>query len=129
MKTLFDTVDRLGDALTFHRDRHTVLAGNLANVDTPGYQPLELERVDPMTGGAVAMARTEAGHLAGGTDGLPAGTRTVTDPAPNPSADGNAVDLEREMAKVAANRVRYGTSSELVSRRLALLRYTATDGS
>ena len=53
----------------------------------------------------------------------------MTDPAPNPSADGNAVDLEREMAKVAANRVRYGTSSELVSRRMALLRYTATDGS
>lgn len=126
MKTLFESVDRLGDALTFHRDRHAVLAGNLANVDTPGYQPLELERVDATTAPAIPLSRTEGAHLPGAE--LPAGTLTVGDPSANPSADGNAVDLEREMAKVAANRVRYGTSSELVSRRMALLRYTATDG-
>ena len=42
--------------------------------------------------------------------------------------DGNAVQLERELAKVDANRLRYATSSELVSRRMALLRYAAGDG-
>ena len=128
MKTLFDSVDRLGDALTFHRDRHAVLAGNLANVDTPGYQPLDLERLDPTTTPTIPLARTSQGHLDGGGAALPAGTVSVADPSPNPSADGNAVDLERELAKIDANRVRYGTSSELVSRRMALLRYTATDG-
>jgi flagellar basal body rod protein FlgB len=38
------------------------------------------------------------------------------------------VQLERELAKIDANRARYSTSAELVSRRLALLRYAAGDG-
>ena len=28
--------------MTFHRERHAVLAGNVANVDTPGYRPFDL---------------------------------------------------------------------------------------
>ena len=45
------------------------------------------------------------------------------------SADGNAVSLERELAKIDANRTRYAATSELVTRRLAMLRYAAGDGS
>ena len=61
----------------------------------------------------------------------PAGgeTRTVVDDGGAlVGPDGNAVQLERELAKIDANRVRYGTSAELVSRRMALLRYAAGDG-
>jgi flagellar basal-body rod protein FlgB len=132
MKTLFDSVSRMQEALTFHRDRHSVLAGNLANLDTPGYRPADLERQPEGIAAADApMARTNPAHLtaeAGGPAG-PAGQLKFDDSSANPSGDGNGVDLEREMAKVAANRVRYATTTELVSRRMALLRYTATDGS
>ena len=127
MKSIFDSVDRMSDALTFHRDRQGVLAGNLANLDTPGYKPLDLERVDPVAATNLPMAVTEPGHLQS-VNG-PTGETMIDASDPNPSADGNAVNLEREMAKVAANRVRYGTTSELVSRRLALLKYAASDGS
>jgi flagellar basal-body rod protein FlgB len=127
MKSIFDAVDRMSDALTFHRDRHSVLAGNLANLDTPGYKPLDLERRDPVAAPNLPMAVTEPGHLQAANG--PAGENLVDSSDPNPSVDGNAVNLEREMAKVAANRVRYGTTSELVSRRLALLKYAASDGS
>ncbi len=134
MKTLFDSVEKLQDAMTFHRDRHSVLAGNLANLDTPGYRPVDLERTVPAEvaeGGApgvpgVAIARTDAKHLSGEAD--PGRPSPFDDAGDNVGADGNAVNLEREMAKVAANKVRYATSGELVSRRLALLRYTSTDG-
>jgi flagellar basal-body rod protein FlgB len=128
MKTLFDSVEKMEDAMTFHRDRHSVLAGNLANLDTPGYRPVDLERVaaaSPETG--VAIARTDDKHLTG--ESQPGQTVAFDDGGDNVGADGNAVNLEREMAKVAANKVRYATTGELVSRRLALLRYTATDGS
>ena len=58
------------------------------------------------------------------------GTRLTFDDSPGgPGMDGNTVELERELAKIDANRVRYGTSTELASRRLALLRYAASDGS
>lgn len=124
MKTLFDSVDRLESAMTFHRERHSVLAGNLANVDTPGYQPIDLEATEPLAPGG-ALATTDARHLQ--PEGV-GGTRvTFTDPSAT-GADGNSVSLEREMAKMDANRVRYAGAAELASRRLALLRYAAGDG-
>jgi len=121
---LFDTVDRLGSAMTFHRERHTVLAGNLANLDTPGYRPLDLERTPDTSAGE--LTRTDPAHLdASGTAGE---VRAFDDGGTLVSPDGNAVSLERELAKVDANRVRYGTSADLVSRRMALLKYAAGDG-
>jgi len=125
---VYDAVDKMQRAMTFHRDRHTVIAGNVANLDTPGYKPFDLERLPD---GAVAnsgqMVTTHPRHISGGVSGTP-GATTVTDDNEMQSADGNAVNVEREMAKIDANRVRYSTISDLVSRRLAMLRYAATDG-
>lgn len=126
MSSIYRSVDRLEHAMTFHRERHAVLAGNLANVDTPGYRPMDLAQVDP-AGAPGALATTDAAHLVGPGE-TEAGHRSFSDEGAFKTADGNAVNLERELAKVDANRVRYATSSELVSRRLALLRYAAGDG-
>jgi flagellar basal-body rod protein FlgB len=119
------TIDTLQAALTYHRERHTVLAGNIANLDTPGYRPVDLER--RTQGDPSSLTLTHDGHLA-----APAGADFVTsfdDGGKLPSWDGNAVSLERELSKIDANRARYATSAELVSRRLAVLRYAAGDGS
>jgi flagellar basal-body rod protein FlgB len=124
MRTLWSGVNELQESMTFHRERHAVLAGNVANVDTPGYQPMDLER-QPTMGDAQALAATSAGHLQ--VEGGPGSTVSFTD-AGNPGADGNAVSLERELAKIDANRVRYAASAELAGKKLALLRYTAGDG-
>jgi flagellar basal-body rod protein FlgB len=129
VKTLFEGVDQMERAMTFHRERHGVLAGNLSNLDTPGYQPKDLERITPPapSANALPVEKTDAAHLDAGaisTDEM----RVFSDPAETVSADGNAVNLEREMSKIAANRVRYSTTTELASRRLSLLRYAAGDG-
>ncbi len=118
------TVDTLQQALTYHRERHTVLAGNVANLDTPGYRPMDLNRA--AASDAPALAMTGEGQIATSPS-----TELVTsfdDGGAMQSADGNAVSLERELAKIDANRTRYAASSELVTRRLALLRYAAGDG-
>jgi len=125
MKTLFDSVDRLEAAMTFHRERHSVLAGNVANVDTPGYRPLDLERTEPPEG-AAALATTDPRHMQPG--GLEGTTLEFAD-ADAAGADGNSVSVERELAKIDANRVRYQASAELTTRRLAIIRYCAGDGS
>ena len=120
------TLDSLEAALTYHRERHAVLAGNIANLDTPGFRPLDLTRTAPLGGGADGLATTNAAHFA-----INPRSQVVTsfdDGGVLQGSDGNAVSLERELAKVDANRTRYATSAELVSRRLALLRYAAGDG-
>ena len=110
--------------MTYHRERHTVLAGNVANLDTPGFRPADLQRRTAENPGAMAV--THEGHMS-----PPATTDFVTsfdDGGALQGTDGNAVSLERELSKIDANRARYATSAELTSRRLALLRYAAGDG-
>ena len=34
------TIPALGEVLNFTQSRHTVLAGNVVNVNTPGYRPV-----------------------------------------------------------------------------------------
>ena len=46
----------------------------------------------------------------------------------SPGNDGNAVSLEREMSKVAANNIRYEGAVRIVRSQLGLLRYAANDG-
>lgn len=121
----FSTIDTMEAALTFHRERHTVLAGNIANLDTPGYKPVDLQRSTP--GDGVALEATQDGHL-GGPTSAPSIVQAFADTNQMQSPDGNAVELERELSKIDANRARYAASSELVSRRIALLRYAAGDG-
>lgn len=118
------TIDSLEKAMTYHRERHTVLAGNVANLDTPGYRPADLTR--EVEGGPNSLATTAPGHIA--TTQTSEFKTSFDDGGAFQSADGNAVSLEREMAKIDANRTRYATSAELVSRRMALLRYAAGDG-
>lgn len=120
-------VDSLEAALTYHRERHTVLASNIANLDTPGFRPQDLIRVAPDDPAPLGV--TAPGHLAGAATGDPAGwTTAFDDGGALQSPDGNAVSLERELAKIDANRARYATAAELVSRRMALLKYAAGDG-
>ena len=117
------TIDSLEAALTYHRERHTVLAGNVANLDTPGFRPMDLARSE---GGASELATTAPGHIA--SVHTPQLVTSFDDGGGLQGADGNAVSLERELAKIDANRARYATAAELVSRRLAMLRYAAGDG-
>ncbi len=107
MSSINGSLGTLQAALTYHRERHTVLAGNVANLDTPGYRPLDLSRTNP--GETQVITPFDDGGAFQGPDG-------------------NAVSLERELSKIDANRTRYNTTAELVTRRMAMLRYAAGDG-
>ena len=63
MSDLFGAVGSLHAALDYHLERHTVLASNVAHVDTPGFHPHDLRRVDNVdtfdSALSVAMERTK----------------------------------------------------------------------
>ena len=113
--------------LQWHQQRQQVLAQNVANADTPNYRPLDL--VAPkfqMTApgpAPVRLARTDPGHLAGFSD--------AGDFPNNPNQyqvrpAGNAVNLEDEMMKVAANQMDYQAATQLYSRSMGLLKLAAS---
>jgi flagellar basal-body rod protein FlgB len=111
-------------------DRHNVLASNVAHVDTPGYKPIDLRRVDDTFGAAlnVQMERTHASHQGGGGERRSTVGQVFEDASAGGGADGNFVSLDREAAKVAANQLRYDTVSAIASAQLRHLAFAANDG-
>jgi flagellar basal-body rod protein FlgB len=141
MKLFDTTLTRLQESLDVRLVEHNVLAGNIANSDTPGYRPKVLEFSQAMaaaqqTGAPEAMTATNAMHLgAAGTsvDGssraMAAATSLVSDSTgTSANFDGNEVDLDRTMAGLAENSLQYGASARAAGKKLAILRYVVSDG-
>ena len=125
---LFNVVDVAHRSLDYHLRRHNVLASNVANVDTPGFRPLELIReTSKGREGGLPIARTHEAHQRPG-GGAGETVDVAQEQVAQPGGDGNAVSLEREMAKVAANDLRYEAVGRIVRQQLGMLRYAATDG-
>jgi flagellar basal-body rod protein FlgB len=127
---LFSVIEPLHAALDYHLERHNVLASNVAHVDTPGYVPRDIARVETPTFQrelAVALARTNESHLAGAAPAVVVTGRVFEDPAAGAGNDKNFVSLDREAAKLAANQIRYDVASTLATAELAQLAYAAGD--
>jgi flagellar basal-body rod protein FlgB len=126
MSTIHSTVALLERSLDYHNKRHSVIASNIANVQTPGYRPRDVSFSDALSR-AGRLTRTHGMHLPVSPDS-PTGMPVFDDAAVQPGIDGNAVSMERQMAKMTANSLRYRAIAELISRRIGMLRYAATDG-
>ena len=128
--TLFAEINSIGAALDFHMERENLISANIANVDTPGYASKEILRSDFKGGSEFAMElkRTSEAHFK--TEGLgPDNNYNVFEVKDHvPGNDLNFVSLDKEMAKLNANTLRYETVSKVVSKQLGILKYAAGDG-
>lgn len=128
MSSIFAPLRLAERGLSYHLRRQELLTSNVANLQTPGFRPLEL-RFRELLDKASAMQCTDAKHLRESGASNTADTDDIyQDAVVSPSPDGNAVSMERQMAKLAANSLRYRATTEMLNRRLALLRYAANDG-
>ncbi|WP_293807537.1 flagellar basal body protein [uncultured Bosea sp.] len=113
--------------MQYQQSRQKILAENVANADSPRFRPVDLKppSVDPARA-RVAIAQTNAGHMSltnanGGFDGTGA-PRFETTP------NGNAVNLEDEMLKVAQNQSDYQLAASLYSKGLGLMKIAIGKG-
>jgi flagellar basal-body rod protein FlgB len=134
---IFDaTMSTLERSLDVRLSRQTVLAGNLANANTPGFVQRDLDFAAAMAA-ATAPAGPEQGGAARPGD-LPLTAVAAAPGAPEqfvsevpgsaPGLDGNAVDIDRASAALAQNALQYGAAAKAVSKKLAILKYAASDG-
>jgi flagellar basal-body rod protein FlgB len=111
---LFDTTQlALERAIDGAAQRHAALAANLANVNTPGYQ-----RVDVDFHGALRAALDNGDRAAVEGTAFSA-ERDATAVA---RADGNGVDADAESAKLAANALEQQAAVQVAHARNAILR-------
>lgn len=119
MKLFDNALTVLERALDVRLYRQNVLASNAANIDTPGFEEKDVDFGQAMKG-----TLGEPGEIRRST--MEAATEAVEgDPK---SLDGNNVDLDRTMTALAENGLQYGTAARAAGKKLALLKYVASDG-
>ncbi|MEM1026226.1 MAG: flagellar basal body rod protein FlgB [Myxococcota bacterium] len=107
-------------ALDLSSKRGGLLSSNLANVDTPGYVPTDLDFDDSLR--AELQHRAHFGPMPG--DPLPTPDYSVS-----PNLDGNQVDLDLEITRAMANKVFFDLGTEVLNRNFGLMRYAIDEGS
>lgn len=113
MSPLFDeTSSLLSQMIGIASLRHQALSQNLANIDTPGYRPMD-------------VSFSEELRLA--SDGVQPQPNVIkatmtAEPISARRYDGNSVDLDREMAKLAENALWHNALIQFMSSRLNLVR-------
>lgn len=125
---LFDGMFQgLEGVLDLRRIQHTLTAGNIANADTPEYRAKEMPFQELLS---EVMERTADGdRLDDEIDVDHLAQQTIREvPLPPGSLDGNSVDAEKETLRLTSNALLYNAVSNGMSRRLALLRFAASDG-
>ena len=113
-------------ALGLRAYRQQVLAGNIANADTPNYKARDFdfstalkEAAAGRSGGDLSLARTSARHLtAGGEQG--AARLMYRVPTQN-SADGNTVEMDVERGQFAENAIQYEAGLSFITHQIKLL--------
>lgn len=120
MASIEQSISVYSQALNLRTQRHQVLASNIANADTPQYKARDFSFESAMQNamggrmqaGGVALARTAAGHIAGGSASGPAMLqyRKETQSA----VDGNSVDMDVERAQIAENAMQYQILTQLI---------------
>lgn len=96
-------------ALAGHSRRAEVLANNIANADTPGYQARDIDFKQVLAGvqnDRLELNTTRSGHITANASGSSAGDLMYRTPT-QPSLDGNTVDLQMEQAEYAKNAMRF----------------------
>jgi flagellar basal-body rod protein FlgB len=111
--------------MQWHQERQRLLAENVANADTPKFQPRDLNQptFDSLrpSAAAVTLAQTSSSHLA---SSAASSTQFHLDRRGEFEArpSGNAVSLEDEMMKVASNAMDFQAATALYARGLGLIK-------
>jgi flagellar basal-body rod protein FlgB len=120
------TIPALGEVLNFAQARHTVLTGNIANVNTPGYRLRDLSQTEfqKQLKEALATSRAKAEPL---SPGLAAGGSG--DPMRQVRAslenivyhDDTNIDLEKQVAEMTKNHLLHNFALTVMTDQFQLL--------
>ena len=113
MQPLSDLSRSLETLIGVTAERHKVISGNIANVNTPGYRTLRL---------SFSEALQSAGDDAGETEPMKDRLSVEEEAGLTVRTDGNNVDIEREIGRLGKNQLLHRTFTELLGVQLDAFR-------
>ena len=127
-----NTIELLGKSLDLRTKRQELISSNLANVETPGYTPSDLSFQAELKGALNKRSATSeapvnprfiplkgaasAGSLERVTGEL------IQTPGRNIGPDGNSVEMESEMGRLAENQIMYNASVQLLTKKFEMMK-------
>ena len=112
----------LSKVLDLRSQRHTVIASNLANVETPGYKSIHLEFEDELKKAlpetdTLNLAKTHKEHMPtqGSFDDIT--PVVLKENRHNPRPDGNTVDMDKEFVKMSKNQLMYSAVAQILGKK------------
>jgi flagellar basal-body rod protein FlgB len=135
---LFSTnIELLSKNIDLRAKQQNLISSNLANAETPNYVPKALVFEDQLQGAikgksASSPALTNDRHLPlrGGASGKlqSVSGRVVETPAATPGKDGNAVELENEMARMMENQIMFNASVQILAKKFEGIKSALREG-
>jgi flagellar basal-body rod protein FlgB len=110
--------------LSWTSRRQQALSSNVANVDTPGYHAQDYSFETELSA-SLAMNTTSARHI---TPVQETPSARVFEVGTKEKANGNNVDMDRELTEMAKNGLQYVTLVQYLSQKLRTLRSAISDG-
>ncbi len=130
---IFDrTMGLLQKVMNLRLRNQQVIASNIANANTPGYAPAslsfedDLRRALTVRPGGSPIAHPAHFPISGGGIEQVEG-RLLRAPASN-VGDRNGVTLDQEMLALSENQILYEATTQMLNKKLGMLKYTAQDG-
>ncbi|THB80060.1 MAG: flagellar basal body rod protein FlgB [Desulfobacteraceae bacterium] len=125
------TFEIIGNSLDVSARRHNLITGNIANMDTVGYKPKDLDfkkTLERMMDQPPPqeMSRTHGKHL-------PDQGRDKVDLNGSISEDVDiyhldSVNIDTEMVNLVENNIKYRSTTEMLLRKMAILKYSIDEG-
>jgi flagellar basal-body rod protein FlgB len=132
------TIDLVSKNLDLRAKNQMYIAANVANAETPNYRAKTFSFEDQLKdalknndAGSMAAVTTNPRHipLKGIARKLDDVEGTVDDSQTNGlGRDGNGVDLEREMGRMAENQILYNASIQILAKKFDDLKYAIKGG-
>jgi flagellar basal-body rod protein FlgB len=107
------TIDLVAKALNIRASYHRVLAGNIANVETPGYREKDIDFRKELDRNIGSTADIEAKE---------SGADVIA------RADGNTVNMESQIVKLTENSMLFNSLVQVITKRFAMMKYVINEG-
>ena len=134
MSKIFDkTLEGLAAATHYRKIKGDVINSNIANAETPGYKAKRFDFEDTLArqlqiGESSVLQKNHPRHIAYSRPLTAKPLDVEVDSEGVTANDGNTVDLEKEMTRLAENQVQFKALVQLINKKLAALKYAAGEG-
>ena len=120
----------LENAIGIAHQRHNLIASNIGNLDTPNKKGLEIDFKTAMARAMesekeINLSRTHSGHIGPNGDGA-----YRAEPVED-SGEWNGhnwINIDREMTKLIENNLQYRTATEILLRKIAIMKEAIRGG-